>query len=100
MLITLCLAPAGTTIASSPLILVRIPVDPDLALSPFHAEELIRALVDFLADFLSRLQRHHHQLEMLSRIKDTAVVVILFGKVFNIYNKTFHHDLPWWMGLG
>ena len=65
-------------------------VDQYFTLPCLETEELVVTSVDLLADILTWLQRHQHQLQMLAGVQDAAEIGVLFGQLFYIVNKAFH----------
>ena len=65
-------------------------VDQYFTLPCLETEELVVTSVDLLADILTWLQRHQHQLQMLAGVQDAAEIGVLFGQLFDIVNKAFH----------
>ena len=57
-------------------------------------EELIAILVHLVTDLLAGLQRHQHQLQMFSRIKNMTKIDVLLDEFFDIFNEALHGGSP------
>src|SRR5690606_9196482 len=53
-------------------------------------EELIAIVVDLLADLLARLERHEHELQVMSGVEDAAIVLVLGGQLLDVGHETLH----------
>jgi hypothetical protein len=74
--------------------LILAAVDVDRAFAFVNAEELVAVGMQFLADFLARLQSHQHQLQVLAGVQDPAEVLICLSQILDIVAKAALHCLP------
>ena len=63
---------------------------PHFAFTGFDTEKLVTIIMDLFADIITGLNRHHNQLQALTRIENTAKIVVLFRQLFNVVYKTLH----------
>ncbi|MCZ7620834.1 MAG: hypothetical protein M5U32_21870 [Myxococcota bacterium] len=49
--------------------------------------------MDFLADVVAGLDRHQHELQILSRIEHAPEIAVLLGELLDIVHKATHVDL-------
>src|SRR5215471_17407610 len=65
----------------------RLAIDPNFAVPLLQAEELIAVGVYFLADLLTRLQGHEHELKVLAGVQHATEIRIGVRQIFDIGNK-------------
>lgn len=70
--------------------LVADAIDPDFAFATLNAEELVPVVVDFLSDFLARLDRHEDKLEVIPGVQHAAEIVAFFRQCFDVVDGTLH----------
>lgn len=65
-------------------------INPDLAFAAFDPEELVTVVVHFLADLVTRLDRHVDKLEIMTLVKHPPKILFVLRKLLDVIDKTFH----------
>src|SRR5690554_7985379 len=65
-------------------------VDRDHTFASFDAEELVAVVMHFRPDLLARVQRHHHQLQVMPGVEDAAEVAVVLRDAFDVVDITLH----------
>jgi hypothetical protein len=70
--------------------LVADTIDPDLPFAALDTEELVPVVVDFLTNFVTRLNRHEDKLQVMPGIQHAAEIVVVFRQLFDVVDETLH----------